>query len=99
MSFGLVNAPATFERLMERVLDGLLWKSALVYLDDVLVYGSTFEKALERLETVLDRFRAVNLKLSPKKYCLFQKEVSFLGHMVSGDGIKMDPGKVEVISE
>ncbi len=97
MSF--VNAQATFERLMERVLDGLLWKSALVYLDDVLVYGSTFEKALERLETVLDRFRTVNLKLSPKKCCLFQKEVPFLGHVVSGDGVRTDPGKVEAISE
>ena len=99
MSFGLVNAPATFERLMERVFNGLLWKSALVYLDDVLVYGSTFEKALGRLEIVLDRFRAVNLKLSPKKCCLFQKEVPFLGHVVSGDGIRTDPGKVEAISE
>ena len=99
MSFGLVNAPATFERLMERVLDGLLWKSALVYLDDVLVYGNSFEWALERLKTVLDRFRAANVKLSPKKCCLFQREVPFLGHIVSSEGVKTDPGKVESVKE
>lgn len=65
MSFGRVNDPATFERLMERVLDGRL--------DDVVVYGDTFVVALERLATVLDRFRRANLKLSPKKCCLFQE--------------------------
>lgn len=51
MSFGLVHAPVTFERLMERVLDGMLWKSALVYLDDMLVFGNSFKWALERLKT------------------------------------------------
>lgn len=99
MSFGLVNAPATFERLMERVLDGLLWKSALVYLDDVVVYGGSFEATLERLEAVLKRFRESNLKLSPKKCCLFQRQVPFLGHIVSGDGVKTDPEKVRVVRE
>ena len=52
MPFGLCNAPATFERLMERVLNGLQWRTALVYLDDVIVYGGTFEEELERLEEV-----------------------------------------------
>lgn len=99
MSFGLVNAPATFERLMERVLEGLLWKSALVYLDDVLVYGDSFKLALERLKTVLDRLRAANVKLSPKKCCLFRKEVPFLGHIVTSEGVKTDPGKVESVKE
>ena len=99
LSFGLVNAPATFERLMERVLDGLLWKSALVYLDDVLVYGSTFEETVSRLEEVLGRLRLANLKLSPKKCCLFQREVPFLGHIVSGEGVRTDPEKVVVVEQ
>ncbi|WP_435331366.1 reverse transcriptase family protein, partial [Klebsiella pneumoniae] len=53
MPFGLCSAPGCFERLMERVLDGLQWKTALVYLDDVIVFGSTFEEELGRLEEVL----------------------------------------------
>ena len=58
-----MNAPTTFERLMERVFDGLLWKRALVYLDGVIIKDGSFEAALERLEAVLKRFRYLNLKL------------------------------------
>ena len=99
MSFGLCNAPATFERLMERVLDGLQWKTALVYLDDVIVFGRTIEEEIERLEVVLQRFRAANLKLSPKKCLLFQKEVPFLGHIVGQDGVRADPQKIVAVKE
>ncbi|MEM7494265.1 MAG: reverse transcriptase family protein, partial [Pseudomonadota bacterium] len=66
MPFGLCNAPATFERLMEAVLAGLHWKSLLVYLDDVIVFGSSFAEAQRRLTEVLERFRAAGLKLNPK---------------------------------
>ena len=54
MPFGLVNAPATFERLMERVLRGIAWSECLVYLDDILVFGPDLETTLARLESVLD---------------------------------------------
>ena len=67
---------------MERILDGLQWKTALVYIDDVIVLGSTFEEELERLREVLQRLQKSNLKLSPKKCSLFQLEVPFLGHIV-----------------
>ena len=99
MSFGLCNAPATFERLMERVLEGLQWEAALVYLDDVIVFGRTFGQELERLEEVFRRFRAANLKLSPKKCHLFQREVSFLGHVVGQDGVRADPEKVAAVRD
>ena len=99
MPFGLCNAPATFERLMERVLNGLQWRTALVYLDDVIVYGGTFEEELERLEEVFQRLRMARLKLSPKKCLLFQKEVSFLGHIVDQDGVRTDPQKVAAVKE
>ena len=99
MSFGLCNAPATFERLMEHVLDGLQWETALIYLDDVIVFGATFEEELERLEVVLQRFRMANLKLNPKKCVLFQHELPFLGHVVGEDGVKADPQKVAAVKE
>ncbi|XP_050714146.1 protein NYNRIN-like [Eriocheir sinensis] len=99
MPFGLCNAPGCFERLMERVLEGLQWKTALVYIDDVIVFGSTFEEELERLEEVLQRLRKANLKLSPKKCSLFQHEVPFLGHVVSRDGVCTDPQKVAVVEK
>ena len=67
MPFGLCNAPATFQRLMERVLSGLQWVHCLVYLDDIIVFGSTFEKTLEQLRYVLDRLKAAGLKLKAKK--------------------------------
>ena len=73
MPFGLANAPATFERLMEQVLAGLSFSTALVYLDDVLVAGSSFADQMANLRIVMQRFRKANLKLSPKKCFLFQK--------------------------
>ena len=66
MPFGLVNAPATFERLMERVLSGIAWSECLVYLDDILVFGPDFGTTLARLEKVLDRLGEAGLKLKGK---------------------------------
>ena len=70
MPFGLCNAPATFERLMELVLKDLKWKICLIYLDDIIVYGAGFYPALDRLKTVWRRIREANLKLKPTKCCL-----------------------------
>ena len=99
MPFGLCGAPATFERVMELVLRGLRWERCLVYLDDVIVFGKTFEQALENLEEVFSRFQSANLKLKPKKCHLFRKEVNFLGHIVSGDGIRCDPSKISAVKD
>ena len=67
MPFGLANAPATFERLMEQVLTGLPLTTALIYLDDVLVAGRSLSDQLSHLRTVLQRFRSAGLKLAPEK--------------------------------
>ena len=83
MPFGLCNAPATFQRLMERVLMGLQWEQCLVYLDDIIVFGATFEETLQRLRHVLDRLRAAGLKLKAKKCDWFGRSVEYLGHIVS----------------
>ena len=98
MPFGLCNAPATFERLMERVLAGLSWHLCLLYLDDIIVHAPTLEEHIRRLRLVLDRLRAAGLKLSPKKCHLLQREVEFLGHVVNDKGVATDPKKVEAVS-
>ena len=98
MPFGLSNAPATFERLMESVLAGRHWKSLLVYLDDVIVFGRTFDEQFLRLEDAFCRMKSANLKLNPKKCTLFRPEVKFLGHVVSRAGVQTDPAKTEAVA-
>ncbi|KAJ8015005.1 hypothetical protein DPEC_G00021650 [Dallia pectoralis] len=79
MPFGLCNAPATFERLMERVLADVPGNNLQVYLDDVLVHGVNFEAALTALQTVLSKIQQAGLKLNPGKCKLMRKELVFLG--------------------
>ena len=97
MPFGLCNAPATFVRLMEKVLRGLSFKICLVYLDDIIVMSKTFEEHLENLAQVISCLKEADLKLHPKKCDLFKEKVSFLGHVVSADGIATDPAKLESV--
>eukprot|EP00731_Ephydatia_muelleri_P019301 Em0012g126a len=97
MPFGLCNAPATFQRLMDKVLSGLKWYSCLVYIDDIVVVGDSFENHLYNLVGVLKRLREAGLKVKPSKCSLCQREVQYLGHVVSTEGISTDPTKVEAI--
>ena len=99
MPFGLTNAVATFERLMETVLRGLQWNECLVYLDDVIVFGSTFEQTLERLTHVFDRLSNAGLKLKPSKCSLFAEEVNFLGHVISRSGVRTQQSKIEAVQK
>lgn len=91
MPFGLCNAGAIFERLMERVLSNLSWKVCLVYLDDIIILSKDFKEHLDNLRQVFTRLEQANLKMNPKKCILLQKEVSFLGHIVNENGIATDP--------
>lgn len=86
MPQGLCNSPASFMRMMLCIFGNLNFSSLLCYLDDLLVYASTEEQALERLETVFQRLRLHNLKLSPKKCHLMRSSVKFLGHIIDGSG-------------
>ncbi len=99
MPFGLASAPATFQRLMEKVLSKLQYKTCLVYLDDVIVYSSTFEQQLIRLQEVLTRIKDAGLKLNPNKCHFFKKSVSYLGHVVSEEGVATDPEKIRAVKE
>ncbi len=97
MPFGLCNAPATFQRLMQAVMGDLVFQMVLVYLDDLLVYSSTFEAHLSRLETVLCRLREAGLKIKVEKCHFLQAEVRFLGHQVSAQGVGPDPDKLSAV--
>ena len=99
LPFGLSNAPAIFQRLMNLVLQGLTWEACLVFLDDILVMSTTFDEHLERLRAVFDRLRSANLKLKPSKCKLLQERVKFLGSVVSAAGIEPDPEKVRAVEE
>jgi hypothetical protein len=82
---------------MEDVLRGLQWEECLLYLDDIIVPGSSVEESLFRLEHIFIRLREANLKLKPSKCILFQKSVKFLVHVVSEEGIHADPDKIEAV--
>ncbi|GFW55987.1 retrovirus-related Pol polyprotein from transposon 412 [Trichonephila clavipes] len=97
MPFGLCNAPATFERLMETVLKGLTFEACLIYLDDVIIGGRTFEEHLQNIRKVLSKLSDANLKLNPSKCKFFQKEVNYLGHIISAEGVRTDPEKVSAV--
>ena len=97
MPFGLCNAPATFQRLMDLVLARLQWSSCLIYLDDVIVTGKTFSEHLLRLKEVFDRLREAKLKLKPSKCAFCKSKVAFQGHIVSAEGVITDPGKVDKV--
>ena len=99
MPFGLTNAPASFERLMEIALQGLQWQTCLIYLDDIIVFGSNFDEHMTRVEEILQRLREANLKLQPGKCHLFQTEVNFLGHIVGVDGVRPNAENVSKILE
>ena len=97
LPFGLTNAPATFERLMERIMNGLQWDRCLIYLDDIIVYGKTFDEASDNLQCVLTRIQEAGLTLKPKKCDFFKEQVSFLGHLVSSEGVKCEPDKINAV--
>ena len=99
MPFGLCNAPQTFQRLMEGVLAGLQWEECLVYLDDIIIYSKTFNEHIDRLEHVFTRLEESGLKIKLEKCKFLVKEVNYLGHIVSGEGVRPDPKKVECVRE
>lgn len=95
LPFGVKTAPAIFQSTMDRILNGLTGVS--VYFDDIIVRSRTIEEGYERLESVLKRLRAHNVHCSLQKCVFFQRQVSFLGHEVSGKGIGPSSQKVKAI--
>lgn len=99
MPFGLCNAPATFQRLMEMAMGDMNLRDCLIYLDDIIIFSDTFGTHLDRLEAVFERLAVHNLKLKASKCEFFKSQVTYLGHIVSEDGIKTDPDKIKVLKD
>ena len=85
----------TFQRLMNLALSGMLWSECLVYLDDIIIFGQTFEEHLSHLASVLEQLLEVNLKAKLSKCNFVQKEVLYLGHIISPEGIATEPSKTQ----
>jgi hypothetical protein len=97
MPFGSMNAQATFQRLMDRVLNGLTWKQVLVYLDDVLLFSKLWPAHVESLRQVFNRLRSAKLKLKPSKCVFGTHEVTYLGFAISDKGIRPSFNKVQAL--
>ena len=97
MPFGLKTAPSYFQRIVNKVLTGLIGTSTQVYLDDIVVQGKNLDDHVYNLRKVLDRLREAKLKLRLKKCEFFKEEVEYLGHIVGAQGLKPQDSKVEAI--
>lgn len=96
--FGLANAPAVFQRTMDRVLHSLIGKICYVYIDDIVVYSKTPEEHARHLAMVLERLNQYGLKLNKKKCHFACKEVSLLGYVINENGIRSHPDKTRAIA-
>ncbi|XP_052218279.1 uncharacterized protein K02A2.6-like [Dreissena polymorpha] len=99
LPFGLNSAASTFQRTMELALQGLQWETCLIYIDDIIVFGSDFRQHMERIQKVLERMEAAGLKLRPDKCEMLKEEVVFLRHMVSKEGVRPIPANIAKIVE
>lgn len=99
MPFGLCNAPSTFQRLMQQMFGDQQCQSLLLYLDDIIVFSSTVTQHLQRLEVVLGRLQKEGLKVKLQKCAFFQKEVRYLGHIISSQGVSTDTSKIEAVAK
>ena len=99
MPFGLHSAPATFQRALDSVIGADMEPHAFAYLDDIIVIGRSLEEHMKNLKEVFRRLKAANLKINIEKCDFFKKELKYLGHIVSEEGILTDPEKISAIQE
>lgn len=97
MPFGLKNAPATFQRLMDNVLSGLQGNELFVYMDDIVIYAHSLQEHEIKFKRLMKRLEAANLKLQPDKCEFLHHEVGYLGHIISSNGVRPDPNKIRAI--
>lgn len=94
MPFGLCNAPATFQRLMDKVMSRFIGKFVVVYLDDLTIYSKTFDDHVKHLQTIFNILRDAKLKLNKTKCSFFLPSIKFLGHEITREGILPDEEKI-----
>lgn len=99
MPFGLKNAPSTFQRMMNLVLSGLQGLHCYIYLDDCICYSHDLESHMGKLELVFSKLREANLKLQPDKCEFLRREVAYLGHVITENGVSPNPEKVKAVSQ
>jgi len=100
MPFGLKNAPATFQRLMDRILSGLQGTTLFVYLDDIVIYARSLQEHERKFNQLAERLRNANLRLQPDKCEFLRREVTYLGHVIREDGVgsQENRGRLELSS-
>jgi hypothetical protein len=98
MSFRLTNAPTYFMNLMNKVFMEELDKFVLVFIDDILVYSKSVEEHKQHLRVMLRKLRAHKLYAKFSKCEFWLEKISFLGHILTAEGVAVDPGKVETVS-
>ena len=99
MPFGLKNAPAVFQRLMDLVLAGLSWQCCMVFFDDIVVFSKSWEDHIRDLDLVFSNLRSAGMTLNFKKSVFAQTELVYLGYLVSADGMKPNPRKVSAVQD
>ncbi|VDI63928.1 Hypothetical predicted protein [Mytilus galloprovincialis] len=99
LPFGMMNSPLTFQCLMTKVLKDLNFKIALVYIDDILIFSKNFEDHLNHLQQVFSNLREANLKLNPEKCKFATRTIKYLGHVISKDGIRVNPENTEKVKD
>lgn len=99
MPFGLKNAPSTFQRVMDNVLREYLHKFCFVYMDDIVCFSKSLEEHQQHLKLIFTKLREFNLKVQLDKSEFFRKDVEFLGHVITPEGVKPNPSKLEAIEK
>ena len=99
MPFGLINADATFQRAMDIAFRGLIGKSIVVYLDDITVFSKCRSDHLHHLKQIFERCRKYRISLNPKKIIFAVSEGNLMGHIITRDGIAMDPKCAKFIAQ
>ena len=99
MPFGLKNSPPTFQHMIDAVLAGLRYSFCLVYVDDIIVFSHTFKEHMDHVSHVLDRPQIAGLRAKSSKCKFAVPSLKYLGHVVSGDGIKVDIHKIDKLQD
>ena len=97
--FGLKNAPATFQRMMDNAFRGLIGKECFVSIDDIVIFGKTLEEHNMDLIKVLERIKKLGLKLEATECEYVRPELEYLGHLITADGVKPNPVKIKAVKE